>query len=42
MATKTVGRIWTIATNGFQEVIRDRIFYVIGFFALLLVVRYHS
>jgi len=36
--TKTVGRIWTIATNGFQEVIRDRIFYVIGFFALLLVV----
>jgi len=38
MATKTVGRIWTIATNGFQEVIRDRIFYVIGFFALLLVV----
>ncbi|MEQ8973886.1 MAG: ABC transporter permease [Coleofasciculus sp. C1-SOL-03] len=36
--TKTLGRIWTIATNGFQEVIRDRIFYVIGFFALLLVV----
>ncbi|MEQ8755124.1 MAG: ABC transporter permease [Coleofasciculus sp. G1-WW12-02] len=38
MTTKTLGRIWTIATNGFQEVIRDRIFYVIGFFALLLVV----
>ncbi|MFP4124485.1 ABC transporter permease [Coleofasciculus sp.] len=36
--TKTLGRIWTIATNGFQEVIRDRIFYVIGFFALLLIV----
>lgn len=38
MTTKTLGRIWTIATNGFQEVIRDRIFYVIGFFALLLIV----
>jgi ABC-type transport system involved in multi-copper enzyme maturation permease subunit len=29
-------RIWAIAANGFREVIRDRIFYVIGFFALLL------
>lgn len=38
MNTKSLGRIWTIAQNGFQEVIRDRIFYVIGFFALLLVV----
>lgn len=30
-------RIFAIATNGFREVIRDRILYVIGFFALLLV-----
>lgn len=30
-------RIWAIATNGFREVIRDRILYVIGFFALLLI-----
>jgi ABC-type transport system involved in multi-copper enzyme maturation permease subunit len=30
-------RIWTIAFNGFQEVIRDRILYIIGFFALLLI-----
>ncbi len=30
-------RIWAIASNGFQEVIRDRILYLIGFFALLLV-----
>ncbi|GBF79331.1 ABC transporter permease [Aphanothece sacrum] len=29
-------RIWVIATNGFREVIRDRILYVIGFFALVL------
>lgn len=29
-------RIWAIASNGFREVIRDRIFYLIGFFALLL------
>ncbi len=27
---------WAIAENGFREVIRDRILYVIGFFALLL------
>jgi len=31
------GRIWAIASNGFREVIRDRILYLIGFFALLLV-----
>lgn len=30
-------RIFAIATNGFREVIRDRILYVIGFFALLLI-----
>ncbi len=30
-------RIWTIAFNGFQEVIRDRILYIMGFFALLLI-----
>ncbi|MEM8777830.1 MAG: ABC transporter permease [Cyanobacteria bacterium P01_G01_bin.49] len=29
-------RIWVIASNGFREVIRDRILYVIGFFALIL------
>lgn len=27
-------RIWSIAANGFREVIRDRILYFIGFFAL--------
>jgi ABC-type transport system involved in multi-copper enzyme maturation permease subunit len=31
-------RIWAIASNGFREVIRDRILYLIGFFALLLIV----
>lgn len=30
-------KISTIASNGFREVIRDRILYLIGFFALLLV-----
>lgn len=30
-------RIWVIASNGFREAIRDRILYLIGFFALLLV-----
>lgn len=29
-------RIWAIAANGFREVIRDRILYLIGFFALLM------
>lgn len=30
-------RVFTIANNGFREVIRDRILYFIGFFTLLLV-----
>jgi ABC-type transport system involved in multi-copper enzyme maturation permease subunit len=30
-------RIMAIAANGFREVIRDRILYVIGFFSLLLI-----
>lgn len=30
-------RIWAIASNGFREVIRDRILYFVGFFALILV-----
>jgi Cu-processing system permease protein len=30
-------RIWTIAINGYREVIRDRILYFIGFFSVLLV-----
>ena len=30
-------RIWVIAANGFREVIRDRILYVIAFFSLILV-----
>ncbi|MGL5035570.1 MAG: ABC transporter permease [Microcystaceae cyanobacterium] len=29
-------RIWAIAANGFREIIRDRILYVIGFFAILM------
>jgi ABC-type transport system involved in multi-copper enzyme maturation permease subunit len=33
-----LARIWTIATNGFRETIRDRIFYFVGFFALLLAI----
>lgn len=32
-----LARVFTIANNGFQEVIRDRILYFIGFFTLLLV-----
>ncbi|MFB8791807.1 MAG: ABC transporter permease [Potamolinea sp.] len=31
-------RIWVIASNGFREVIRDRVLYLIGFFALLLII----
>jgi ABC-type transport system involved in multi-copper enzyme maturation permease subunit len=31
------GRIWAIASNGFKEVIRDRILYLIGLFALLFI-----
>ena len=30
-------RVFTIANNGFKEVIRDRILYFIGFFTLLLI-----
>lgn len=31
-------RIWAIAANGFREVIRDKILYVIGLFALFLII----
>ncbi|MGQ4646083.1 ABC transporter permease subunit [Lyngbya aestuarii] len=34
----SLGRIWAIASNGFREVIRDRILYLIGLFGLLLVI----
>ena len=30
-------RVWAVAKNGFQEIIRDRILYFISFFALLLI-----
>jgi len=30
-------RIWAIAANGFREVIRDRILYLIGLFAILMI-----
>lgn len=30
-------RVWAIAANGYREVIRDRILYIIAFFALLLI-----
>jgi len=33
----SLGRIWAIASNGFREVIRDRILYIIGLFALLTI-----
>lgn len=33
-----MGKIWAIASNGFREVIRDHVLYLIGFFALLLVI----
>ncbi|NEP55486.1 MAG: ABC transporter permease [Symploca sp. SIO2G7] len=32
-----LGRIWAVASNGFREVIRDRVLYLIGLFALLLI-----
>ena len=32
----SLGRIFTIATNVFREVVRDRILYIIGFYALIL------
>lgn len=34
----SIHRIWSIAANGFREVIRDRILYFIGFFALLMMI----
>lgn len=34
----SIGRIWAITVNVFREVIRDRILYVIGLFALLMIV----
>lgn len=33
-----LGRIYVMATNVFREVIRDRILYIIGFYALLMIV----
>jgi ABC-type transport system involved in multi-copper enzyme maturation permease subunit len=36
--TVSFSRIWAIASNGFREVIRDRVLYLIGLFALLLVI----
>ena len=33
-----VQRVWVIAQNVFREVIRDRILYLIGFFAVVLIV----
>lgn len=33
-----LGRVFVMATNVFREVIRDRILYIIGFYALLMVV----
>jgi ABC-type transport system involved in multi-copper enzyme maturation permease subunit len=30
-------RIWAIGSNGFREIIRERIFYVVGLFALVMV-----
>lgn len=33
----SLGRIFTIATNVFREVVRDRILYIIGFYALILI-----
>ncbi len=34
----SIRRIWVVASNVFREVIRDRIFYLLGLFALLLVI----
>ncbi|KAM3096718.1 ABC transporter permease [Phormidesmis sp. 146-12] len=33
----TIGRTWTIATNVFREVIRDRVLYLVGLYALAMV-----
>ncbi|MFE1746236.1 ABC transporter permease [Coleofasciculus sp. H7-2] len=34
---ESLKRVWAIAVNGFREVIRDRVLYIIGLFALLMV-----
>ncbi len=34
----SLGRVFVIATNVFREVIRDRVLYLIGFFAIVLVI----
>lgn len=36
----TAGRIGTIATNVFREVIRDRVLYLVGFYALAMMLAY--
>ncbi len=37
VSSVSLSRLWTIARNVFREVVRDRILYVIGFYALVLV-----
>ena len=34
--TMSLIRIWAVANNVFREVVRDRILFVIGFYALLM------
>lgn len=34
----SIARIWAIAANAFREVIRDRILYFTGFFAIILII----
>ncbi|MBW4617956.1 MAG: ABC transporter permease [Cyanosarcina radialis HA8281-LM2] len=34
----SLGRIWAIAHNGFRETIRDRILYLIGLFAVVMII----
>ncbi len=36
----TFGRIGTIATNVFREVIRDRVLYLVGFYAVAMILAY--
>lgn len=38
MPSMSIYRVWSIAANGFREVMRDRILYFIGFFALLMMI----
>jgi ABC-type transport system involved in multi-copper enzyme maturation permease subunit len=33
----SVIRIWAVASNGFREVVRDRILFAIGFYALIMI-----